>query len=159
RDELAARYRFHLALQGMLRNLQGRQMAVGQAMQFLSQNRQLAEGDFHEVVRIFRDARKELGKTLKDADEHPLPALRNLEAGKPLGLFLLDEDLVDRLDPDTQSIQGEWIGAFLRQLGEVTDRLRRIHFKSVGGILALQERVEREARKQLPPEPVTPPDA
>ena len=33
--------------------------------------------------------------------------------------------------------------AYLGQLGKVVEKLRRLHFKSLGGILALQEEVRR----------------
>jgi hypothetical protein len=146
-DELLSRYRFHLKLQEMMRSLFEQQQVAGNVCGFLSNQQQLGEGDLAEVVRLFAEARKKLGQALTEADELPLPALRNVEAGKPLGEFLLDEDLVEKLRPDDKEIRGEWIGGFMRQIGEVTDRLRRMHFKSIGGLLALQERIEQQWRQ------------
>jgi hypothetical protein len=43
----------------------------------------------------------------------------------------------------SDSLDGRWIGQFLEQLGEVIDKAKRVHFKSLGGILALQEKVAK----------------
>jgi Zn-dependent protease with chaperone function len=150
-DELLARYRFHLAVQDKMRTLFEQQGTVGNVCGFLANNRQLGEGDLIEVVRLFANARTALGQVLKQADDLPMPALRNLEAGKPLGELLLDEELVVKIHKSDRELSGEWIGAFMRQLGEVTDRLRRMHFKSVGGLLALQERIEQQWRQKVAP--------
>lgn len=145
-DELRERYRVHLAIQGMLKTLFARQQEAGMVVNFLAENRQVEEGDWQEVIRLLRTASCGLSEVLSEADGLVLPGLRNLPAGKKLGHFLLDEDAVEPLRKDTREISGAWIGQFLRQLSEVVDRLRRIHFKSLGGILALQERLERAAR-------------
>jgi hypothetical protein len=143
-DELLTRYRFHLAVQEILRGLAGRQEQVQAALQFLSDNRQIEEKAFREVVGTFRSARQELASALDLARDMPLPALKNLQAGAPLASFLLDEPLVHDLSPSSPSIDGDWVGAFLRQFGEAQERAQRIHFKGLGGILALQERILRE---------------
>ena len=62
-----------------------------------------------------------------------------MTAGEPLGPFLLSEPLIKNLTAGTQTLDGNWINALMSQMGEVIDKLRRILFKSLGGILALQE--------------------
>ncbi len=54
-----------------------------------------------------------------------------------------------------RGIQGEWISRFMEQLGEVIEKAQRIHFKSLGGILALQEKLAEQwaAQSRSPVEP------
>src|SRR5262249_49968625 len=82
-----------------------------------------------------RDAQKSLKKVLGTADDLPLPDLANMKKGKPLGHFLLDKRLVHALDSDEGTLRGEWINKLMNQIGEVQEKLRRIHFKSLGGLL------------------------
>jgi hypothetical protein len=46
----------------------------------------------------------------------------------------------------SNTIEGWWAKRFLKQLGTVRSRLLRFHFKSLGGILALQERIAQACR-------------
>jgi hypothetical protein len=78
---------------------------------------------------------------LKEADALRLPALKNMKASEPLGPFLLGQPL---LEPLGHSIDGAWIGRLLEQLGEVIDKTKRIHFRSLGGILTLQEQIAEQ---------------
>ena len=57
---------------------------------------------------------------------------------------IISEKLVKSLHPDTQTLDGAWIGQLMNQMGEVIDKSARILFKSLGGILALQDRLAEE---------------
>jgi hypothetical protein len=59
--------------------------------------------------------------------------------GESLGAFLLKDKLVRKLSSRDFQITGAWIGKLLKQISEVQKKVDRIHFKSLGGILALQE--------------------
>jgi hypothetical protein len=80
-----------------------------------------------------------MGEQLQTAGRLRVPALKNLTPGEPLAPFLMSRPLIHRLSDAQNSLDGAWIGKFLEQLGEVLEKATRIHFKSLGGILALQE--------------------
>jgi hypothetical protein len=146
--ELQSRYRFHLGVQDMYRNLNAQQQQLNGVLQFLAGRRQLEEAELHDVIAAFRQAHGLLNGYLGRAQKMPLPPMKNFRAGTPLGGFLLEEELVYGLDPRSTSLSGEWINSFLRQYGEVLDKVRRIHFKSLSGVLALQEEIARRWHAQ-----------
>lgn len=151
------RYRFHLELQNLFANLRAHNDHVQSILASISGQRQLHQQDFQNALAGLREARTTLSEQLAIADDLKLPALTNIEAGKPLGQLLLSEKLVKKLPADTQSLSGEWIGQFLRQMGEVLDRSGRMLFKSLGGLLAHEEALSerwaaaRAAKESLPP--------
>jgi hypothetical protein len=55
--------------------------------------------------------------------------------------FLLQKEVIEPLTTMTQNIEPDWITRFMGQLLEVQDKLKRILFKSLGGILAAQEQI------------------
>jgi hypothetical protein len=139
--ELSDRYLFHLGVQKIFRDLLDQQGAVEGALRFLSGKRQLEADDFAEVLGVFRQAHQKLAEALSAARGLLLPALKNMEAGRELRGFLLEKPLVYELSDDEESVRGKWIDKFLAQTAEVQDKVRRVHFKSLGGILALQEKI------------------
>jgi hypothetical protein len=74
----------------------------------------------------------------------PLPALKNMIAGQPLRKFLLESKLVAGISKHDEALSGKWIRTLSEQIREVRKKVDRVHFKSLGGILALQERIARE---------------
>jgi Zn-dependent protease with chaperone function len=141
--DLEERYRFHLGTQDILRELSKQQGRVGAALAFLTSKRNLSAEEFGDAMTIFRQAHGALSRSLSEARQLLLPELKNMTAGQPLNAFLLEKRLVYELLPEDDSITGEWINKFWEQLGNVQDKARRIHFKSLGGILALQENIGR----------------
>jgi hypothetical protein len=85
---------------------------------------------------------------LRDASELDMPAMKNFEEGDRLADFLLNEDIVKEL-PESY-VKGKWIGKLLTQLELVKNRSARLHFKSLGGILRLQEEIARKFLKEEP---------
>lgn len=142
-DELAERYRFHLGVQKIWSDLRAQEGPVSAALAFLdSQNsRQMDQGAFQEVLAIFGKAQDVLADSLAAAKNLIVPSLKNMTAGEPLRPFLLQKKLVHELVRGDQEITGAWINKFLQQLGEVQKKVNRIHFKSLGGLLALQENI------------------
>jgi hypothetical protein len=81
---------------------------------------------------------------LAEAEKLRLPAMKNMTAGQQLREFLMDQPPVRELTGREQSLDGKWIGKLLQQMGEVVEKLQRIHFKSLGGILGLQEKIAEQ---------------
>lgn len=138
--ELWARYQFHLAAQEILKTVSTELARMSGLLEFLSTQEQRSEEDFNEISRLMREARGALANALHLASQLGLPALRNMQAGARFSHFLLTDPLVDEL-PSGSSITGEWVGKLMGQLHEVQSKARRIHFKSIGAILALQEKI------------------
>src|SRR5262249_8070114 len=153
-SELLSRYRFHLEAQEFLRSLSVERVNAESIVQYLVSRSQLSEQELRDAIAGLNAAHGVLDAGLRKADKLRLPRLKNMEAGQSLGRFLLDEELASSLNPSANTIEGPWIGAFFKQVALVLDRLRRIHFKSVGGILALQEQIARawQARQSQPAE-------
>jgi Zn-dependent protease with chaperone function len=143
-QELEERYRFHLAVQEIHGQLSGQSQNVQAALNQLAGKRELTQNEFHMAVAVLGQARDALWQQLNTANQLRLPALKNVTAGEPLGLMLLNRPLVPRLSGDSNCLQGEWINQFMQQLGEVIHKAQRIHFKSLGGILALQEKLAEQ---------------
>jgi Zn-dependent protease with chaperone function len=148
--DLADRYRFHLQAQAMLSSLNAHQAHLRACLQGLSGQRNVSAEYFQQVLRFFREADENLEQQLTLASKLTIPPLKNVPAGQLLGPFLLDRPLVHRLGPSDKSLSGEWIGRFMGQCDEVCTKLRRVHFKSLGNILALQESIARDWLVQNP---------
>jgi Zn-dependent protease with chaperone function len=156
--ELEERYRFHLALQEIHGQLSAQSNQMRVTLDALAGRRDLTEGEFHSALGVFRQAHHVLFKNLKAADHLRLPALKNMEPGELLGPFLLSRPLIPQLGNQQNTLDGEWINQFLGQVGEVLDKTQRIHFKSLGGILALQERVAERWAALKAASPIENPD-
>ncbi|HZU36688.1 MAG TPA: M48 family metallopeptidase [Gemmataceae bacterium] len=139
--ELGRRYEFHLAVQNLLRSLRGQRQLLQSAVAAAQRRRELTTDDFRWLLSLLRQARAALLQTLLRADRLPLPPLKAMSAGEPLGHFLFAERLVADFRVTSRSISGKRIAKLDAQLGEVIQRLQRIHFKSLGGVLALQEEI------------------
>jgi hypothetical protein len=152
KDEVADlfyRYEFHLAVQAIDRDVTAQRPPIEAAMQFLANTREISASQFRELRTIFRDAHDALVRAIKLADKMKLPRLKNLKQGEPLGHFLLDRQVIKGLRPGARVLTLKWIQKFLRQIGEVQERVRRIHFKSLGALLALQEEIGQRWSSEL----------
>jgi hypothetical protein len=159
-QELAERYRFHLALQDILNVLLDQQHRAQLILGQLSGERQLSEETFATVREVLREASAAFCQNVANANRLRLPVLKNMKAGESLGHFLMSRQLVHELTGGESNLDGQWITMFMQQLEEVLDRCRRIHFKSLGGILALQERIAAqwsaiEKEREEKPEPAS----
>jgi Zn-dependent protease with chaperone function len=139
RSELESRYRFHLAAQDIHAFLNGHMRHIQNTLAALAGQRQVEQWQFQQALGALRGAHDALREQLDVARGLYLPALTNMSAGDSLGPFLLSEPLVANLSAGTQTLDGAWIGRLMNQMGEVLDKLARILFKSLGGILAVQE--------------------
>ncbi len=149
-EELYRRYDFHLELQNIWFELQKQNRPIQAAIAFLNSQTggQLQSHHFQELLTIFRDTHKTMRGMLKSAKDMTLPALKNLPVGQPLRPFLLDRDLVDGLSKHEQRLSERWIVHLIDQFNEMKAKVDRIHFKSLAGILALQEKIGNECARR-----------
>ncbi|HVK15178.1 MAG TPA: M48 family metalloprotease [Gemmataceae bacterium] len=141
--ELLRRYKFHTDLQGLMRGMMGEQARLQSIVTFLSGQTQLSNEDFEEVRRLLREIRDSLTNNLEDTKRFVTPELANVPAGSSLHSVIVDRGDV-RIGPMGDSISGEWIGRLGTRLDGVLTRIKRLHFKSLGGLLAYQERLTKE---------------
>jgi Zn-dependent protease with chaperone function len=141
RAELEERYRFHLSLQVIVDNLSAAENNVRVGLSVIAGCPQLDEAQFHGTVATLQGAYDTLYQRLADAGHLRLPVLKNIIAGESLQTLLMTRALLPRLSGDPNCLAGDWVSRFLQQLGDVLIRGRRFHFKSLGGILALQESI------------------
>jgi len=150
RKELFRRYDFHLTCQDMLRKLSAEKSHMEAILEMVARKGQpLDPHEFRAALKACRDAQKSLKKVLKTADDLPMPDMANMKKGKPVGHFLLDRKLVHSLDADENSVSPQWINGLMSQMTEVQSKLKRIHFKSLGGMLILQDRIHVCWREHL----------
>jgi len=150
RKELFKRYDFHLTCQDMLRKLSAEKAHMEAVLAMVARRQQpLEHHEFRAALKACRDAQKSLKKVLTTADDLPMPDMANMKKGKPVGHFLLDKKMVHSLDSDESSVSPQWINALMSQLSEVKAKLMRIHFKSLGGMLILQDRIHQKWREHL----------
>jgi Zn-dependent protease with chaperone function len=140
--ELVARYRFHLGVQELHRSvLQAIQEAHG-ALGYAG-GAELSPEGFAYVRDTLRTAARRIFDTLDESGRYRIPALKNMSEGDSLRDFLLQKAVVSQLGATQDSIDPIWIQRFLAQAAEIQDKLRRLHFKSMGALLQLQEQIRR----------------
>jgi Zn-dependent protease with chaperone function len=138
--DLEERYRFHLALQEIHGRLSGHEQGVRGTLARLGGKPQLTREEFDHVLGVFREAHRALQTALQAAVRLRFPALKNVTAGQPLHPFLLSQFMIEG-PSGANGLDGAWVGQFLGQAGEVIDKAQRVLFKSLGGILTLQESI------------------
>jgi hypothetical protein len=154
-EDLLARYQFHLGAQDIWRTLQDQRGPIEAVLRILStaSGPNMQEAAFVMARDLLRGAYEAVAKCLTFSRELLLPELQNLETGTPLEQFLLGKNLVRRLSAFELSIKSKWLEKFLKQFFQIHAKTNRIHFKSLGGLLALQEKIARRCLKQWQPTP------
>ncbi len=148
--ELINRYRFHLAIQVFHKSAR-KHGSLAMVMWSIHTNSEgIAQDDFIELMHVLREARSALRKIIRDAKELDLPAMKHFEEGDRLADFLLDEEIVKEL-PETY-VKGKWLDKLLKQLDKVMSRTARLHGKSLGGLLRMQEEIAAKFLAQGEPE-------
>jgi hypothetical protein len=155
RNELEQRYRFHLAVQDMHSSLVAHARHVDATLAALSGRREIPPDEFQNALAALRQAHARLAKMLDEASGMPMPLLTNVIAGQPLRNLLRTEPLIRNLHHDIKTLDGQWIGEFMGQLREVIDKMARTLFKSLGGLLILQERIAERWHAAQQPIPQT----
>lgn len=149
-QDLFDRYHFHLDLQIICRRLRSQDSPVGAAVSFLANQKtgKIEPEYFDAALSIFREAHHSLRDSLGFAEDMPVPELKNMRAGEPLRKFLLEAPLVEGVSVYDISLSPKWINKLLRQMREVQHKVQRVHSKSLGGLLALQERIGEECLRR-----------
>ncbi len=153
KSELVERYRFQLEVQ---RLYQESRTAFNKADSYLSAYAAAARGEWQappdfpgEVIQVMRESWKVLKNLIKSAREINLPAMKNFEEGENLADFILEGKMVP--EPPLSYVKGVWIDKLMTQLNGVKNKCFRLHFKSVGGVLALQERIAAQWKTMREP--------
>ena len=143
KDELIERYRFQLEVQ---RLYQESRAAFSKAEDYLAAYAAASRGEIQvspdfpgEVIQVLREQWKALKNIVRDARDITLPAMKNFAENENLGDFILEGKMVP--EPPLSYVNGKWIDKLMTQLQGVRNKCFRLHFKSVGGILALQEKI------------------
>jgi hypothetical protein len=158
-DELLRRYRFHLDTQDLLRTLLNDDYRMNSLLRYLQGKSELQTQEFQELVQALREISRSLADCVDKASGLSAPALSNVPEGTPLRRLIWERDAdLPHLEGTPTTIKFEWIAAYLKKQNAAQDRLRRVHFKSLGNILVLQEKIARAWRESLPPEPAPTPD-
>jgi hypothetical protein len=138
---LLHRYRFHVAVQALLQGLESDREHVLALYGRLSTQRYFEIDDFRYIRDTLQAICQGLTDNLEDARRFDSPALANVPAGSPLYTLIVDREGIELRDLGGDQITGEWLGRLMARLDLVLVRIRRLHYKSLGGMLALQERL------------------
>jgi Zn-dependent protease with chaperone function len=137
--DLINRYRFHMAVQGIFRSARHHADQAYIHFTVLAGLKEVTSDLFAEVRGVLRDARANLRRVLREAKAINMPAMKHFAEGERLADYLLDQELVRELPESV--IRGRWVGKLMDQLETVKTRAARLHGKSLGGILKLQEQI------------------
>ncbi|MDY3551595.1 M48 family metallopeptidase [Gemmata sp. JC717] len=154
KDELVERYRFQLEVQRLYMESRHaydeaeRHLAVLSHLQ--QQHGDQVSSEFvGEVLRVLRASWKSLRNIIRDAKELNLPAMKNFEEGENLADFILEGKMVP--EPPLSYVKGTWIAKLKQQLQSARSKCFRLHFKSVGGILRMQEEIAAKWKAEREP--------
>ncbi len=152
RQDLEDRYKFQLAVQDMHDKTQGAQKIMQQALNFADKcGGEMSEQAFSYVVGGLQEAAGRLNEVLMTSSRFRIPALKNMPQGKFLSEFLDLDQLMTQLSLRVRSIEAKWIDALTERLGVLEDKLNRLHYKSLGALLGLQESIVAKWREKNPP--------
>jgi hypothetical protein len=141
---LLERYHFHMAVQGLLQGMLAEQNRLQAILAGLSENAQTSEQDFIQVCNEISGVHKTLTTNLEDAKDFKAPSLTNVPAGSSLYDLIVDRGDTALPPLSGNTITGEWLGKLVTRLEGVLSRVKRIHFKSLGSLLAFQEKLADE---------------
>jgi len=110
----------------------------------LSSNSQLPEADFKQVRNTLREINITIENSLHAAKSFATPSLTNVAAGSSLHSLIADRGDTELAWLSGDSITGEWLGKLMAHLEGVLGRTKRVHFKSLGSLLAFQEKLAGE---------------
>jgi len=135
KNELLERYEFQLKLQDLRQRVHSGQQEIGEFVQDVG-SRDIMEDEVYNLKNMLREMRRAFLELLDETAEIEIPTLSNMEDISTLKAFLSPEERIRAAD-----FSGEWINEYGTQLETVASRLVRLHFKSIGNILTLQERI------------------
>jgi Zn-dependent protease with chaperone function len=140
RQELMRRYEFLHQVQDLIRRLNTTEESAIPVLEALHRGAKFSEADVNHVKKVFRDGWTELKRVVEVCESILLPRLSQLAEESSLRSFVLPQDVVPCFHDD--SLSGEWLQRYLKQFQQVLGRLRKLHFKNLGLLLRLQERMD-----------------
>jgi Zn-dependent protease with chaperone function len=138
KEELIQRYTFHFDLQDIYRQIQERDQQIHTLLGEITERDELTELEVENYSSLLFSHRQEVARLLDACDKLKAPELSNMAQVRSIRGFLLEKQLAEITVPH---IDGSAINLLVEQVGLILDRIQRLHFKSLGGILNLQERV------------------
>jgi len=148
-EELHDRYQFHFVIQGMWSILQGHKAPMSFMFDLLDEiGNQMDEDTFHLLIDIFRQAYEAFELVLEESALVHFPKLANMPAGESMRPFLLKGRLANKPSHFDEMLSVKWLVDFANQFQDVDKHLDRLHFKSLGNILSLQENIGARAEKK-----------
>lgn len=145
---LVRRYRFHLSVQEMFKMTTAAIGHIHNAMNYAGSRGELSQNEFAQVRQMLIESANWLHEVISKARGMEVPPLKNIPEGLDLGRFLLQKPRVRVLGAMEERIPPEWVTDLMNQLVEVQDKLKRLTFKSLGGILAAQERIRERVQEK-----------
>lgn len=140
RVELEGRHRFLEFVQTQIVTLNHHRGLLAPIFAALGASEYQQSGAPTELLVALDALHRDLEGVLATADTVALPDLRNLESVPSTREFLLGDPLVPRYQSE-QPLRA-WLGPFMAQVTRVHDRLRALHYKNLGRLLAVYEAIE-----------------
>lgn len=137
KDLFFYRYHFHYRLQDILKGLEPLHEELQMIVNDMMSRETVTEDDHDIFMHSINRVRKELCLQLDKSRELKMPAFEHLMPGQLLRGFLLEGEPVHSVLPYYHETQG--VNVLYDQLEQVYSRAQRLYYKSLGGILALQE--------------------
>lgn len=149
--ELVERYRFQDIVQELLKGMLVEEAKFMGVMNYLQSHRQLDQDTAQQILHELHGILRTIKVNLAAANEHRLPELTNVQAGTSLSQLIMDRDQQALREVPLDELNGEWIGKLAGKLNNMLTRVKRVHFKSMGGLLQFQETLLEEGEKCLTP--------
>jgi Zn-dependent protease with chaperone function len=151
-EELYERYKFHFVIQSMWNVLQPHKSPMRYMFNIMANQKQgvVTSKLYHIIIEVFRRAYEAVHQVLEEAEYISFPRLSNMPADGKLRDFLLKQDLVRKPTHFDTTIEQRWLNGFANQFRDIEKRLNRLHFKSLGNILALQSEIGEAATDKWP---------
>lgn len=146
-QELLDRLDFQLQLQAILQGIIEQQTRMDEVEHFLREYGSLTAEEYEHALVQLQEAHEAIKNHLLTAESLFTPALLKVAAGQPLRPLLLTRSLVSEPGHD---LSHQWIEEFRVQLEDLHQRGWRMHVKSLGGILALQEQLRQDWEAKAP---------
>lgn len=144
-EELLHRYRFHNIVQELLKGIHQENARLQSIFHYLQANEKIDQDNFREVLKALQDIKTTLELNMSEASKIIAPEMTNVAAGTSLDQLVTDRD-GERLElPPPNSISGEWLAKLAGKLGLFLARIKRVHFKSLGSLLQVQDKWLRQA--------------
>ena len=146
-EELYRRYEFHLELQNIWYELSKQNGPIDAAIDYInSRSGQPIPGDTFEACWSSFGPAQDDAWDAEDRQGHDAPRLEKPPRRPTASALFINDDLIDGLSKYEQKLSIDWINGLLYQFRQMKSKVDRTHFKSLKGILALQERIGANAR-------------